>query len=353
MNFQTRRPRPSRVMIAALALVAIAGVWAEAPVARAAMAQDRAAPGVQRGEAVDLRPKLTKGSTFRFRMELDSLERTPKIAALDPLADPSDATTDDGQDGKKDGGKSGGKGGGKGGAQADMSETRRVQDIVLRMTVVESNPETGSTLELVYEQMKMRMSSPELGDIEFDSSKPPRADDPAAAIAQVLSTIVGTTLTVTMDKDGVVTNVSTPPGATMGAESVTGRDVISGLVGQVFTMKKGQPTARVGESWTNDSVMSASWARTRVTTTNTLKSHRGGLADIAIRGSFAMEPSSPGQALAITIKDATLEGSASWNTEVGMLDAMNVTQQMTAEITMPTGPLSTTARQTTKVTRLK
>jgi len=284
-----------------------------------------AAPKVPGG--VDLRPKLDVGKTFRFRMVLDSKEKQTLPQ------DPSDPA-----------------------AKPETSDASQQQDIVLKLTVKDSNAETGSTLELVYESLKMSVSNPALGDITFDSTKAVDKNDPAAAaVAEMLSSIVGTTLTISMDKDGNVTNVSGPVAATGGgaADAFTGKDVIGGLVGQIFTLKKGSPIVRVGETWTNDSVMNAAWGKTRVTTTNTLRSHSGGKALIAIKGAVNMEPSSPGQAISITIKDSKLEGNATWNTEDGMLDAMNVSQTMSIDITSPMGPTQTTSNKKTTVTRMK
>lgn len=279
------------------------------------------------GATVDLRPKLEKGKVFRFKMNLSSVEKqTPPQDAQDPNvpAETVDATQD--------------------------------QEIVLKMTVKDSNVETGSTLELVYESLKMKISNPMLGDepLEFDSTKAADPNDPSgAAIAEMLGSVVGTALTISMDKDGNVTNVAAPASAPGLGDSFTGKDVISGLVGQVFTLKKGEPVVRVGEKWTNDSVMAATWGRTRITTNNTLTSHRGGKASIAIDGSVSMEPNSPGQTIAITIKNSRLDGNAVWSTEDGMLDSMTVSQTLDIDIASPAGQTKSQSSKRTTVTRLK
>lgn len=293
--------------------------------------QPASQPGNQpgaRGAAVDLRPKLEKGKSFRFKMKLDSTEKqTPPKDAADPNT-----------------------------PQEPVNATQE-QEIVLKLTVKDSNPETGSTLELVYESLKMRVHNPMLGEepLEFDSTKAvdPQADPSGAAIAEMLGSVVGTTLTISMDRNGNVTNVSGAGGAPGLGDSFTGKDVISGLVGQVFTLKSGEPIVHVGEKWTNDSVMAASWGRTRISTSNTLTSHSGGKANIAINGKVSMEPNSPGQPLSISIKDSNLDGSAVWNTEEGMLDAMSVSQTLDIDITSPAGQMKSQSTKKTVVTRLK
>lgn len=279
------------------------------------------------GATVDLRPKLEKGKVFRFRMSLNSTEKTT------PPSDMQDPNV-----------------------PADTVTATQDQEIVLKLTVKDASPETGSTLELVYESLKMKVANPMLGDdpLEFDSTKSADPNDPnAAAIAQMLGPVVGTALTISMDKDGNVTNVAAPAAAPGLGDSFTGKDVISGLVGQVFTLKKGDPNVRVGEKWTNDSVMAATWGRTRITTTNTLASHRAGKATITIDGSVSMEPNSPGLPIAITIKSSKLDGNAIWSTEDGMLDSLTFSQALDMDITTPAGPSKTQATKRTSFTRLK
>lgn len=280
-----------------------------------------------RAGAVDLRPKLEKGKVFRFKMNLSSTEKqTPPKDAQDPNV------------------------------PAETVNATQDQEIVLKLTVKDSNPETGSTLELVYESLKMKVANPMLGDepLEFDSTKPADPNDPTSgAIAEMLGSVVGTALTISMDKDGNVTNVAAPASAPGLGDSFTGKDVISGLVGQVFTLKKGEPVVRVGEKWTNDSVMAATWGRTRITTNNTLTSHRGGKANIAIDGTVSMEPNSPGQPISITINNSKLDGNAVWSTEDGMLDSMTVSQNLDINITSPAGQTKSQSTKKTMVTRLK
>lgn len=279
------------------------------------------------GAAVDLRPRLEKGRVFRFKMDLSSTEKqTPPKDAQDPNV------------------------------PAESVSATQDQEIVLKLTVKDNNVETGSTLELVYESLKMKISNPMLGDdpLEFDSTKPANANDPSgAAIAEMLGSVVGTALTISMDKDGNVTNVAAPASASSLGDSFTGKDVISGLVGQVFTLKKGDSVVRIGEKWTNDSVMAAAWGRTRITTNNTLASHRGGKANITIDGSISMEPLSPGQPIAISIRNSKLDGNAVWSTDDGMLDSMTVSQNLDIDVSTPGGQTKSQSSKRTTVTRVK
>jgi hypothetical protein len=244
---------------------------------------------------VDLRPKWKKGDEHTFLISL----RAKTV-----------------QQGAKD--------------DADPERTSN-QDLTLRLKVVDTS-DTGSTLEIVYEAIKLEARSPEL-EISFDSSKPAATNDPLQTDS-ILRPLVGLKLTVQTDKAGRISSVQASGGGG-GANSplasgFTSADAVKQMFGPITTMKAGDGFASVGEAWTNDSSMGGvgGLGTMRITTTNTLRSAVGSTAKIAIEGKATLEGS---LALPISIKDSAISGSADWNTDKGVLDSMTLTQRIVAE----------------------
>src|SRR4051812_14423602 len=268
-----------------LAAAIIAGaltVVGAAPAVHAA-----AQPATKAGPKVDLRPKFKVGQETRFKLDLDSNgnQATPAAGEGQPVKQTIGAT--------------------------------------ILFKCRDTNPETGSTLEVVYETLKLKAQSP-LANIDFDSSKPGNPDDPMDA---AIRSIIGTKLNVKMDKDGNITSVDGGGGGM--TEQFTGADLMKNMFGPMFTTKKGTGQAAVGEKWTNEDTMDAGMGTVRITTTNTLKSVSGGMASIDIKGAFSLDPSSMGKGVAI--RDSSMTGEAKWDTEAGMLDSMQMKQKLSVE----------------------
>jgi len=210
----------------------------------------------------------------------------------------------------------------------------------------DTNPETGSTLEVTYESLRINLKSP-LMNIDFDSSKP-ATNDPMDA---VIRPILDTKLAVKMDKDGNITSVDGGPGGM--TEQFASADLTKNMFGPLFTTKKGIGAAAVGDTWTNEDTMDAGMGTVRITTTNTLKSLMGSLALIDINGKFSLDPSSGGKG--VTIRDSSLKGEARWDVESGMLETMQMKQKLTVEQTQADSPTPTRTTQdmNMKVTRLR
>jgi hypothetical protein len=286
--------------------VAVFGLLGAAPCAAIAQPRDAARPPSageptpSRAPKVNLRPRFVAGQSHKFTMTLDSKGRQ-EVPGL--------------------------------GEQSSSIS----QEIGLTLRVKEVNAETGSTLEMVYDSLKLRISQGDGEEIVFDSAKK-STDDP---IAMVLSSIVGTTLNIKADRDGNITSVDAGgglgampglAGAMGGAAGLGGADVIKNLFGPLVSLKPGTPEASVGETWTNADMIDAPWGKMRITTTNTLKSHRASKAQIDISGAFSLEPSSA-SGPAPSIKDSHLSGAAVWNTELGMLESLDFRQRMSVEST--------------------
>lgn len=280
-----------RAMLAA-GWVAV-GCWCVGVASPQAAAQELRAPaqGSRQGPEVDLRPKFKKGQEIRFTLNLESAGKQVAPGA------------------------------------GDQTSTTTSQQIGLLLRVGEANPETGATLDLVYESFKMSLKAP-TGDVTFDSSKPADKDDPTD---QVLRSIVGLSLKVKVNPDGEITSVDGGEDGLAGALAgqFTGADMIKGVFGPVFNVKPGKPKAAVGESWTTEDVLQGGAASTRVKMVHTLRSLQGGNANIDINGSVTIDPSSG--ALKAGVKDSSITGKAVWDTERGMLSRLETDQKLTVE----------------------
>lgn len=267
---------------------------------------------VQQGPEVDLRPKFKKGEEIRFTMNLDTSGR--------------DVTP---------------------GAGEQTKSTQ--QQIGLLLRVKDSNPETGATLDLVYESFKITVKAP-TGDVSFDSSKPADKDD---MTDQVLRGIVGLTLKVKVDANGEITEVSGGDGGAASALSgqFSGAEMIKGVFGPVFSVKKGTPKVSVGESWTTEDVLQGGAASTRVKMTHTLKSVQGNNANIDIKGSVVMDPSSGG--MKAGVKDSSISGRAVWDIERGMLARLETDQKLTVETKTDQGSSLSSQTMNLRVVRNK
>jgi hypothetical protein len=116
---------------------------------------------------------------------------------------------------------------------------------------------------------------------------------------------------------------------------------MKGMIGPIFTTKKGSGQVSVGEKWTNEDTMDAGMGTVRITTTNTVKSYSNSVALVDINGKFSLDPSS---GKGVTIRDSSMNGEFRWNTEVGMLDSMTMKQKLTVEQKQDKGPPTRTSQ---------
>lgn len=287
----------------------------------------------QQGKKIDLRPKFTKGQEIRLRLELVNRAKTTSTTKAPPKS-PSKSSPSDDEDA----------------ASSENKDQDVSQEYTLLLRVKDTNAETGSTLELVYEQVKLKMKSPS-GDMDFDSTKP-KKDDP---VDELLRPMVGMALTVEMDNKGNIKNVSggDPLQDAAGGlgGGMTGPGALKDFFGRVFSSGPGNSGfAGVGESWSNDDKMEAPGGTWNITTTNTLRSANGGKAEIDIKGKLTFNPSTSGKGPQVKVQGATYSGRATWNTERGMLEAMETRQHV--ESLDGKSNQRTTNDATMKVTRI-
>jgi hypothetical protein len=242
---------------------------------------------------IDLRPRFRVGQETRFKMEMDST----------------------------------------GDQKATVGAT-------ILLKCLETNPETGSTLEVSFETLKLKMNG-----VDFDSSKPSKSED---GMDDLIRPLIGTKLSMKMDKEGNITSFDGGMGGL--GDQMGGADIFKGMFGSLSTSKKGTGQASVGEKWTNEDTMEAGMGTVRITTTNTLKSATGTTALVDLTGKFSLDPSSGKN---VTIRDCSLNGEFRWNTELGMLDSLQVKKKLTVEQRQDKGPPThTTMEVNERVTRI-
>lgn len=287
---------------------------------------------------IDLRPKWERGQSIRYRMTQDS------TSAMPDMSNPKKTTS---------------------------VRNRQTVDFTLRVKDV--NKETGvATVDMVYDALKIKLEGAGF-DIDFDSSKtPPPAKtpaktpakapakspasdpadidpmetikqlqdglqslDPAKLIGDQFQKMVGTTLTLTIDKSGVITNVSggselDPTGllTQMGAPGGSSPQAGGGLFGPITTAD-GSYTGlvRVGQKWTHtDSMSVGPLGAMRMLTEHTLRSAGRGTAEVAFAG--RIDPQSAADNASAQLKSATQSGSYTWDTVKGQLVRMNMEQRV-------------------------
>ncbi len=262
-------------------------------------------PAAAAGE-INLRPRFVQGKVHKFQMELGDKE----IPTAAPRGTPPK--------GKKPGTTHN--------PPANPSATPTTsafrQQVGISMTVESVDAEGNASLAVKLDTFKMSGDGP-MGKVDFDSSKPANAQDPMDALFRSITT---TTFKVIVDRNGEVKSMGSEGSSGVGAliaGNITGGDFMKSLVGPIFSPRPSRPTARVGESWTEEAQMKASAGDWTLVTTKTVRSHNGGKATIDIRGNVKIDPASLGGGTGANPKTETvLQGQAIWNTDDGMVDSV-------------------------------
>ena len=320
---------------------------------------------------VDLRPKFKPGQQIRY-----SFDQTAKSTLKSQ--DPTDAALDQ-----------------------DQLQT---EHIALVLKVIESTDE-GSTIQVVYESIKVRLMTPD-GPAEYDSTKPPPkkpaptqpaptqpapthpappasrfpakslppAPDPLKDIADmdissmlglVVGPMVGTTITVKTDKFGAISSVSGGDSlggplsglGGMGASLVPSPSAVANWLVAGLGGPGNKGLARVGESWTNSDALSGTpIGAFKMTTTHTLKAASAGTANVSFIG--GLEPASQSATPAgvegvggsgfAQIQSATYTGTYAWDTRAGALAEMATNLRVSME-----GGLTSSKTRMTSETQIK
>lgn len=309
------------MIMRALSVVALAGVLASTTLAQTQPDRTRSTtppprnqtPQPSRGNLVDLRPRFTVGQEVRLNMDMSSTSTRTGNTADEPATD------------------------------ADGSRTVGMT-IVLKCTA--ADPEEGYSLDMKIESFRID-GTIEGQPIKWDSKKQGKDEVLDAAFGS----IVGTSLPVTMDKNGNISNVGGGLGGALGGK-MGGADMFKGMFGPISTRTTNTGEAKVGDKWTNDDTMQAGLGAVKIRTDNTLKSHSGGVATINTKGAFSLDPSST-QA-GIRIREGKLAGDTKWNTTDHMIESMNMQQKLVLEKRDPKGqPSTSTETMDVRVTRVR
>ncbi len=274
-------------------------------------------PDAAQAQKVDLRPRWEKGQQIRFRMELKSNNAVGM------------------------------------GEEAGSDQQQGVtQDIRLLFRVVDAKPESDATVELVYEKLKVSMTTP-VGTFEFDTDQP-KEKDAGNTLAPGFRALAGTVLTLTIDPDGNIKNVS--GGEALSGAGLAGRlsqpGDLKDLIGPIMTPKRSPGVVSVGQSWENvDTIDSGFIGRFKLTTKHTVKSANANAAEVDVSGRFDKDSEAPSGS-AFQIKAGKFDGRYTWDTAKGMLKKMDTTQSFKIEGAMGEQKISVSNDTTMKITRI-
>lgn len=281
---------------------------------------------------VDLRPKWEKGVLTRYSIQQESKSST---------ANPQDPKA--------------------------KIESKTKQTIGLSLKVIDVKPDGVATVEMVYDSLKIEMSTADM-DVTYDSTtrkggknaapgKSTPGKKPAGELDDIIGpmfdNIVGSKLTLTMDRDGNISEVK-------GGEALNALGSIGGagidpksmgqLFGQISPGKNGG-VHKVGDKWTNkDPLNVGPLGEFTMITEHTLNSHRGQRAEVSVNGR-AEADSESGAAMSpdkIKLKHTTYKGKYVWDTGKGRLLSFEMEQSLAVG-----GALEATSSGTTKITIVK
>ena len=323
-----------------------------------------AAATLEAAQEVDLRPKFVPGSSSTVVMTIRSTTRVRPSGSVTPAPAP----------GAK--------------PEPDSSTQQSDQEITFTEKVVDWNPETGGTVQLVYDRVKLKITSDAIGEVTadtatlsggtpankpkafdpFESQVPPEPRSPGSpavkpppapkkdaidqaiedAVKPNLSGVAGTVLTLKVDALGNITSVTGGERLAVGGLFGPGlalpnsTDGLKGLFGPIrpqATPGKPGPKpgfSKVGDKWTTASeVVLGPTGPLNIKTDHELKSVRNGEAQITFKGK--VESQSRGQtpgtggAPMVKIPAATYRGSYTWDAKAGQLKKMESEQHTEAE----------------------
>lgn len=259
---------------------------------------------------IDLRPRFHVGHDIRFTLELSDKEIALKPAGAPAPKDrkpPKGAPTDRS-------------------AEVPKENVFR-QDVGIRLKPESTDGDGNTTLELSLESFKMVADGP-MGKVEFDSTKPPAANDPMDALFRSITT---TKMGVVIDRSGEVKGI-TPRGdgggvAALISGNITGGDFVRSLVGDIFSPRAGRTSASVGETWTEESTMKSGAGNWTLVIAKNLSRYSGGNATIDMKGHVKIDPASigGGPTGANAKTETVYTGQAVWDVEGGMLERFDAT----------------------------
>lgn len=240
----------------------------------------------------------------------------------------------------------------------ESSKQTSNQQIEFHLKTISTDPEKGSTVELVYDSLKIHIDAGE-NKFEYDSKKPaggkpsapanrrspakgpanssPADADPdaSAAMIEALKPLIGTKMTLTVAPDGTITSVTGGQeisSALVGqyAGPIIDPQGVKDLFGPIFSVRSAKTSASMGEKWQHvDRLDLSLLGKLRLTTDHTLRSLSGSKATVDFRGQIELDTESGLEDQAFKLKDTRYEGSYIWDIEAGALDSMHQVQAFT------------------------
>lgn len=316
-------------------------------------------PAPKSDTRIDLRPKFERGQQIKFKLEVSNTSQQPAVD-IDVLDDP---------DSKPPPGKTTSRPGSParpakpatpaapGKTSQDKLETNKSKmEFGLLMMVKEVDSQGTATVDMTFTTIKAWLDGP-LGKEEFDSTKPrpKKKPDDIDVIGTVMGPLVGSTFTMKVDRSGNISSVTGGDGFAMLGQVTPGSGGAGSLpqvFGPIFTSRKGDGFATVGQSWENaDALDSGLMGKFKMTTRHTLSSASGGLAKLDMRGRIEAGSQAPGSST-FQLKDSTYSGKYEWDYNAGMLRKMDTTMVIKVEHSLQGQPVEVTNESVTKLTRV-
>lgn len=290
---------------------------------------------------IDLRPRFEKGQSIKLKMEVTSSSQQP-ATDVDPLDEPDRPAPQQKRTSKSPPKK------------PELETSKSKIDFGIVLNVKDVTPEGVATVDMVFQTVKVSVDGPG-GKMEFDSTRPPapgKADD-LDPVAIVMKPLVGSTFTMTVDRSGNISSVSGGDGFAMLGQVVPGSGgTMPQVFGPIFTLKKGDGFARIGESWENvDKLNSGLMGEFKMSAKHTLQSVSGKDAKVSMQGRIeagSMAPSSS----TFQLKDSAYSGKYTWDTGRGMIRDMTTRMSMTVSHQIQGTPVEVTSETTSRVSRV-
>lgn len=292
---------------------------------------------------IDLRPKFERGQEVKFKLEVNNVSTAP-VDNSDPLDDPEDAKARNQR-----------RPAPQKPAKPELERTKSKIEFGMTLKVKDVDEAHNATVDLIFTTVKVSIDGPQLKE-EFDSTKPrPKKKDEADVMGTVLAPLVGSTFTMKIDRSGNITSVTGGDGFAMLAQVVPGAGgggSLPQVFGPIFTSRKGDGLARIGESWENeDKLDSGLMGDFKMITRHSLSSHSGNVARVNILGRIAPGTQAPG-ATTFQLKDSSYSGKYLWDTKAGMLKSMDTRMSIKVEHKLKDQPTEVTNETVTKLTRV-
>jgi hypothetical protein len=222
----------------------------------------------------------------------------------------------------------------------------------LTMNVLEVSAQGVAQVQMVFDSLKITAKTAD-AEVEFDSSKP--LTDNADMAAALLKPLVGSTITMTVDRAGNISQVSGGEAFTMLGQIASGSGGGSQpLFGPIFSGRPTDGFAKVGESWENEDKVSTSLlGGFKMVTRHTLRGMVGRDAQVMLTGRIEPESEAAGES-PYKITSSSHNGSYTWDTATGQLAKMESKMKVCLEGTIAERPMATcTKSMDVKVTRIR